>query len=90
MAKAKPNSKFKPHKGLLKRIRVTKSGMIKGRIANGSHLRSQKSPKTLRNMRKGRFLQSYGIRKRINRLLGVRVPSAKRQAKAAVETAATE
>lgn len=72
-------SKFKPHKGLLKRVRVTKSGRIKGRIANGSHLRSQKAPKTLRNMRKGRMLENYGIRKRINRLLGMTVPPPKKK-----------
>ena len=69
--------KFKPHKGLLKRIRITKSGKIKGRVANGSHLRSGKSPGTLRAMRKGRYLENKGIRKRINALLGIRVPAAK-------------
>lgn len=42
--------KNKPNKGLLKRIRVTKSGKIKFRRAGGRHRRSHKS---------GTLLQSY-------------------------------
>jgi len=62
--------KFKPHKGLLKRIRLTKSGKIKGRVANGSHLRSGKSANRLRSMRKARYISNKGLRKRITHLLG--------------------
>jgi len=62
--------KFKPHKGLLKRIRITKSGRIKVRIANGSHLRSGKPADQLRSMRKGRFLANKGVLKRVTHLLG--------------------
>jgi large subunit ribosomal protein L35 len=69
--------KFKPHKGLLKRIRITKSGKIKGRVANGSHLRSGKSATRLRDMRKGRYLSNKGLRKRIVHLLGRPVKPAK-------------
>lgn len=69
--------KFKPHKGLLKRVRITKSGKVKGRVANGSHLRSGKSATRLRDMRKGRYLSNKGLRKRILHLLGRSVKAAK-------------
>jgi ribosomal protein L35 len=68
--------KFKPHKGLLKRIRITKSGKIKGRVANGSHLRSPKSPDRIRGMRKARYLSNKGVLKRVTHLLGRSVTSA--------------
>jgi len=63
-------SKFKPHKGTLKRVRVTKSGMVKGRVANGSHLRSGKSGEQMRNLARARYLVNYGIRKKLTKLLG--------------------
>ena len=69
--------KFKPHKGLLKRVRVTKNGKVKGRKANGSHLRSPKPASQLRTFGKGRYLSNYGIRKRLNKLLGMRTSPAK-------------
>ena len=68
--------KFKPHKGLLKRVRVTKNGKIKGRKANGSHLRSQKPSAQLRTFGKARYFSNYGVRKRISKLLGFRVQPA--------------
>ena len=78
--------KFKPHKGLLKRIRLTKSGKIKGRVANGSHLRSGKSATRLRDMRKGRFISNKGLRKRITHLLGRPVkPAVTREVETAAE-----
>jgi ribosomal protein L35 len=77
----------KPHKGLLKRCRVTKSGKIKVRVANGSHLRSQKSPEHLRNFRKARYISDYGLRKRIGRLLGMTVTPAKRSPESEAEVA---
>lgn len=70
--------KFKPHKGLLKRVRITKSGKIKGRVANGSHLRSGKSAGRLRDMRKPVFFASKGVLRRVEHLLGRKVSSAKR------------
>ncbi len=70
--------KFKPHKGLLKRIRITKSGKIKGRVANGSHLRSGKTAERLRAMRRGRYFANKGVLRRIKHLLGRRVASAKK------------
>lgn len=72
--------KFKPHKGLLKRIRITKSGKIKGRVANGSHLRSSKTSTRLRDMRKGRYFASKGVLRRVEHLLGMRPKPAKTQA----------
>jgi ribosomal protein L35 len=62
--------KFKPHKGLLKRIRITKSGKIKVRVANGSHLRSGKTAARLQDMRQPRYFGNYGILKRARKLLG--------------------
>lgn len=41
--------KNKPHKGLIKRIRVTKTGKIKSRRAFGGHLRSHKSGSLMRS-----------------------------------------
>ena len=43
--------KNKPNKGLLKRIRITKSGKVKFRRAFGRHLKSHKSGKLLRSYR---------------------------------------
>jgi large subunit ribosomal protein L35 len=77
----------KPHKGLLKRCRVTKSGKIKVRKANGSHLRSQKSPERLRDFRKARYISDYGLRMLIGRLLGMTVTPAKRSPQAEAELA---
>ena len=68
--------KFKPHKGTLKRIRITKSGKVKGRVANGSHLRSGKSGEQMRNLARARYLSNYGIRKRLTKLLGRSIKAA--------------
>ncbi len=43
--------KNKSHKGLLKRVRITKSGKIKFQRAFGRHLRSHKSGQTIRSYR---------------------------------------
>jgi large subunit ribosomal protein L35 len=50
--------KNKPHKGLLKRMRITKSGKVKHKSANSKHLKSVKSPGRLRRLRKDRFVKS--------------------------------
>lgn len=81
--------KFKPHKGTLKRVRITKSGKVKGRVANGSHLRSGKSGEQMRNLAHARYLENYGIRKRLTKLLGRRITAGKaKPAAAAAETKA--
>lgn len=46
----------KPHKGLLKRIRLTKTGKVKVRRAHGRHLRSHKSGELLKSYRKPMYL----------------------------------
>ena len=43
--------KNKSHKGLLKRVRITKSGKIKFQRACGRHLRSHKSGQAIRSYR---------------------------------------
>jgi large subunit ribosomal protein L35 len=47
--------KNKSHKGLLKRVRVTKTGKIKLQRAFGRHLRSHKSGQTIRKYRRPKF-----------------------------------
>lgn len=46
--------KNKPHKGLLKRIRVSKTGKVRHRSAFHKHLSSHKSGKRLRQLRADR------------------------------------
>jgi ribosomal protein L35 len=85
-----PMGKFKPHKGLLKRIRITKSGKIKGRVANGSHLRSGKPSKRLRHMQKPRYFANKGVLRRVTHLLGRRIESARETAAETRAAAAAE
>lgn len=61
-------SKNKSHKGTLKRIRITKSGLIRHKRANGKHLRSHKSAKRLRRLRKDKSMASPEA-KRLEKLL---------------------
>jgi len=44
--------KTKPHKGLAKRIRISKTGKVRHRSAFHKHLSSHKSGKRLRQLRK--------------------------------------
>ncbi len=44
--------KFKPKKALVKRLKVTGRGKLIARKPGTSHLKSRKSPKRLRRMRK--------------------------------------
>ena len=48
--------KNKPHKGLLKRMRISKTGKVKHKSANSKHLKSAKAPSRLRRLRKDRYL----------------------------------
>lgn len=61
-------SKNKSHKGLLKRIRITKSGKVRHRMAGHKHLRSGKGGKRLRQMRKDPYMASADA-KRLEKLL---------------------
>ena len=64
--------KMKPHKGLLKRVRFSKTGLAKHRRAGFKHLRSGKSPKRLRRLRKVAYMSTADA-KRLSRLLGIRI-----------------
>ena len=66
--------KHKPNKGLLKRIRITKSGRVKLSRAFGRHLRSHKSGDLKRSYRKPKFASSCDV-KRVRAMLGTRVTS---------------
>lgn len=48
--------KNKSHKGLLKRVRISKSGKVRHRSAFHKHLSSHKSGKRLRQLRRDRYL----------------------------------
>lgn len=60
--------KNKKHKGLLKRIRISKTGKVRHRSAGFKHLRSGKSPNRLRRLRKDPVLASPDA-KRLEKLL---------------------
>jgi len=60
--------KNKPHKGLLKRVRITKTGKVRHATAGFKHLSSHKSGKRLRRMRKGATLQASDV-DRLSKLL---------------------
>jgi len=64
--------KNKPNKGLLKRIRLTKSGRVKFTRAFGRHKRSHKSGTLLRSYRRPAFANSAD-RRRISALLHTRI-----------------
>lgn len=60
--------KNKSHKGLLKRIRISKTGKARHRSAFHKHLSSHKSGKRLRQLRKDRFMAGPDA-KRLEKLL---------------------
>lgn len=60
--------KNKNHKGLLKRVRVSKTGKVRHRSAFHKHLSSRKSAKRLRQLRKDRHVASAEA-KRFEKLL---------------------
>lgn len=60
--------KNKIHKGLSKRIRVSKTGKVRHRSANHKHLRSGKSGKHLRRLRKDPYMANPDA-KRLEKLL---------------------
>ncbi len=64
--------KQKPHKGLLKRCRISKTGKIKLWRPFGRHLRSHKSRSLLRSYRKPHYATPTEM-KRLAPLLGVLV-----------------
>ena len=60
--------KNKVHKGLLKRVRISKSGKVRHRSAYHKHLSSHKSGKRLRQLRKDRHVTTPEA-KRFEKLL---------------------
>ena len=77
--------KNKSHKGLLKRVRVSKTGRIKLRRAFGRHLRSHKPGRTVRGYRRPKYAAGPDAR-RLGRMLFLKAASAP---KAVVTEAAT-
>jgi len=65
-----PNNKMKPHKGLLKRLRVGGKGSLRRKQAGKGHLMSSKSGRRRRHLK-----NTVGIspveEKRIRRMLGM-------------------
>ena len=55
--------KNKPCKGLMKRVRLTKSGKVKFRRSFGRHLRSGKSGKLKRSYRRPAFATAGDVRR---------------------------
>jgi large subunit ribosomal protein L35 len=60
--------KNKNHKGILKRMKLTKTGLVRHNRAFGKHLRSHKSGKRLRRLRQDKFLSNPEA-KRLERML---------------------
>ncbi len=60
--------KNKSHKGILKRMKITKSGLVRHNRAYGKHLRSHKSGKRLRRLRQDKYMSNPEA-KRLEKLL---------------------
>lgn len=60
--------KNKSHKASLKRVRITRTGMVKHNRSFGKHLRSHKSSKRLRRLRTDKFMSNPEA-KRLEKLL---------------------
>ena len=78
--------KNKPCKGLLKRIRFTKSGKVKFRRTFGRHLRSGKSRKLKRSYRRPVYAKACDV-KRVRALLFTSVSSGGRRTDPAADPA---
>lgn len=63
--------KIKPHKGVSKRVKVTKSGKIKRQQAWHKHLMTHKSSNRRRRLKRA-ILASKAEQRRLARLLGIR------------------
>ena len=62
--------KIKTHKGLAKRVKVTKSGKLKRMKAFRSHLMSSKTGKRVRHLRRSDAVSPEETRK-LRRMLGI-------------------
>jgi large subunit ribosomal protein L35 len=54
--------KNKSHKGLLKRIKITKSGKIRFRAPNSRHLKSNKTGTEVQSYRRARYARSGDLK----------------------------
>ena len=61
--------KLKTHKGISKRVKITKSGRVKYVACGRGHLLTGKDSKRKRSLRKTRILQGAGQKKCIKQLL---------------------
>jgi large subunit ribosomal protein L35 len=61
--------KFKPNKGLLKRVKITGKGKVKFHPAHSGHLRSHKTGAKLRQLRKMKVVKAGDIG-RLEKMLG--------------------
>jgi len=68
----------KPHKGLLKRVRITKSGKLKFQRPGGRHLRSNKNGEQVRKLRSPGYFSDEDV-KRLSPLLAGHYKPAKPQ-----------
>jgi len=60
---------LKTKKGVAKRFKLTKKGKIKYHPGGKSHLQTNKSPKKVRNLRKGRTVRNKKSAKYLKRVL---------------------
>ena len=77
--------KNKSHKGLLKRVKVTRNGKIKLQRAFGRHLRSHKPGQTIRKYRLSKYASDADM-PRLRSLLGLPIAKKRRTETAAAET----
>lgn len=54
--------KNKSHRGLLKRIKLTKSGKVRFKAPNSRHLKSNKTGTAVQSFRKSRYARSGDLR----------------------------
>jgi large subunit ribosomal protein L35 len=54
--------KNKSHKGLLKRVKITKSGKVRFRAPNSRHLKSNKEGTEVQSYRKNRYARSGDLK----------------------------
>lgn len=70
-------SKLKPHKGLLKRVKITATGKVKWKRAYSSHLNSHLSGNKIRSLR-GKRVATAGDIPRLERMLHRNLRAAER------------
>ena len=82
-------SKQKSHKATLKRVKITGRKKVVFQRPGGRHLRSAKSPKTLRGFR-GKGVAKRGEMRRLQKILFLRPTPEDEPKKVATDTAALE